>query len=281
MIYYFAYTYFKSTSPNFMDEQTSHTEKAPIPQAPVAHVAKSNQLAIPLAIVFGFGLIAAAVFFSGGGMGNNAQNADPSKAIADVNGEVKEKGPVRPVDAKDHIRGNPNAPIVIVEYSDFECPFCKNFHETMNKVMAKYGSDGKVAWVYRQFPIEQLHPSAPRIALASECVAELAGNDAFWKFSDQVFAERGVNEPTNMSRLTEFATVAGADATSFNKCLEEGRTKALVSEDMTDGINAGAKGTPYSVVTVGGQQGIINGAQPYEYVSSVLDTLIEQIEGKQ
>jgi protein-disulfide isomerase len=260
-----------------MDEQTQHTETNRVPQA---QVAKSNQLAIPLAIVFGFGLIAAAVFFSGGGMGKSAQNVDPSKAIADVEGGVVEKGPVRPVDAKDHIRGNPNAPIVIVEYSDYECPFCKNFHETMTKVMDKYGSDGKVAWVYRQFPIEQLHPSAPRIAQASECVAELVGNDAFWKFSDQVFAERGVNEPTNMSRLTEFATTAGVEATAFNACLEDGRTKSLVAEDMTDGINAGAKGTPYSVVTVGGQQGIINGAQPYEYVDSVLTTLVAQIEGK-
>jgi protein-disulfide isomerase len=262
-----------------MDEQTSHTETTHTPVA-VAAAAKSNQPAIPLAIVFGFGLIAAAVFFSGDGMGKTAQNVDPSKVIADANGGVIEKGPVRPVDANDHIRGNPNAPIVIVEYSDYECPFCKNFHETMNKVMDKYGSDGKVAWVYRQFPIEQLHPSAPRIAVASECVAELGGNDAFWKFSDQVFSERGVNEPTNMSRLNEFATTAGVDATKFNACLEDGRTKSLVAEDMTDGMNAGAKGTPYSVVTVGGQQGIINGAQPYEYVDSVLTTLVGQLSGK-
>jgi protein-disulfide isomerase len=265
-----------------MDEQTSHSDTTHTPVAAVSpsNTATSNQLAIPIAIVLGFGLIAAAVFFSGGGMNKNAQNVDPSKVIADANGGVIEKGPVRPVDAKDHIRGNPNAPIVIVEYSDFECPFCKNFHETMNKIMDKYGSDGKVAWVYRQFPIEQLHPSAPRIAEASECVAELAGNDAFWKFSDQVFGERGVNEPTNMSRLTEFATTAGVDATAFNACLEDGRTKKLVTEDMTDGINAGAKGTPYSVVTVGGQEGVINGAQPYEYVDSVLTTLVGQLEGK-
>lgn len=264
-----------------MDEQTPHIEVAPVPAAieTPQSPSKSSQLAIPLAIVFGFGLIATAVFFSGGTMGKTAQNVDPSKVIADASG-TKEKGPVRPVDAKDHIRGNPNAPIVIVEYSDYECPFCKNFHETMNKVMAKYGSDGKVAWVYRNYPIEQLHPSAPRIALAAECVAELAGNDAFWKFSDQIFAERGVNEPTNMSRLTEFATNAGADATKFNACLEDGHTKKFVAEDMVDGMNAGAKGTPYSVVTVGGQQGIINGAQPYEYVSSVLDTLVGQLEGK-
>lgn len=264
-----------------MDEQTPHVDVVETPEGALQspQTAKNSQLAIPLAIVFGFGLIAAAVFFSGGTMGKTAQNVDPSKVIADAGG-VKEKGPVRPVDAKDHIRGNPNAPIVIVEYSDYECPFCKNFHETMNKVMTKYGADGKVAWVYRNYPIEQLHPSAPRIAQAAECVGEQAGNDAFWKFTDQIFAERGVNEPTNMSRLTEFATNAGADAKAFNACLEDGHTKKLVAEDMVDGMNAGAKGTPYSVVTVGGQQGIINGAQPYEYVSSILDTLIGQIDGK-
>lgn len=239
---------------------------------------KQNTLAVPIAIVVGFALVAGAIFFSG--QTTPAQNEIKIPSAGTEENEATLKGPVRPVDANDHIRGNPNAPIVIVEYSDFDCPFCKNFHETMNQVMEEYGTTGKVAWVYRHFPLEQSHPSAPKIALASECVAKLGGNDAFWKFTDNVFGERGTNEPTNITRLTEFAITAGVSGSAFDTCVENEENKAQVDEDFADGINAGAKGTPYSLVLVGGQQGVINGAQPYQYVKSILDTLIGQLENK-
>lgn len=246
--------------------------------ASTPNVDRSNSFAIPIAIILGFALIAAAIFFSGN------SNTTPKNIADTVTGAQKEDAaviaaPVRPVDENDHIRGNPNAPIMIVEYSDYECPFCKKFHETMNKIMDNYGPDGKVAWVYRHFPLEQLHPNAPYIALASECVASLGGNDAFWKFSDLIFGERGINELTNITRLNEYATSAGVSSTAFSSCLEDEQKKAAVDEDFADGINAGAKGTPYTLVLVGGQQGLINGAQPYEYVSNILDTLIGQIDG--
>jgi protein-disulfide isomerase len=262
-----------------MDEQVSHTdaEKPEIAtQAPAvkASAGALQALSVPIAIVIGFGLIAAAIFFSGG----NSPLPIPGLTNQTPE-EIPTTGEIKPVDDKDHIRGNPNAPIVMIEYSDFDCPFCKNFHETMNKVMSNYGTEGKVAWVYRHFPLEQLHPSAPLIAQASECVAKLGEDEAFWKFADLVFGERGTNEPTNTSRLSEFAATAGVSATAYEACMAEGSTKTLVEEDMRDALNAGGKGTPYTLVLVGGQQGVISGAQPYETVSKILDTLIAQIEG--
>ncbi len=241
---------------------------------------RNNALAVPIAIVLGFGLIAVAIFFSGSMTKAKPVQVDPAKVIDDAAQQIGKTGPVRPIDAQDHIKGNPNAPIVIVEYSDFDCPYCKNFHETMNKIIGNYGSDGKVAWVYRHFPLEQRHPNAPKVAQASECVAELGGNEAFWKFTDMAFAERGINDPTDITRLNEFAVTAGVSATAFDSCMEDGRTKKAVEEDFADGINAGAKGTPYSLVLVAGQQGVINGAQSYEYVDKVLKTLIDQVDGK-
>lgn len=253
------------------DENNTKPETAPAAPAAV----QKPSLAIPLAIIVGFALIAAAIFFSGSGGAKQALNI--GGAINDAaSPEEPTTGPIRPVDENDHIRGNPNAPIMIVEYSDFDCPFCKNFHETMQLVMDNYGTSGEVAWVYRHFPLEQLHPSAPRIALASECVAKLGGNDAFWHFADQVFGERGTNEPTNVSRLTEFATTAGVDGTAFDTCVANEETKAAVEEDFNDALNAGARGTPHSIISVGGQQGLINGAQPYEVVSQIIDNLLEQ-----
>jgi len=240
---------------------------------PVPVQTQSNPFIIPAAIVTGFGLIAAALFFSGGG------TAAPTDVVGNLNERQIQEGPVRPVDEDDHIRGNPNAPIVIVEYSDYDCPFCKSFHETMNTVMDEYGATGQVAWVYRHFPIEQLHPNAPGIALAAECVADLGGNDAFWTFSDLVFGEREINAQTNVTKLSEYAERSGVDQTAFDTCVAEERFTAKVREDLTDAANAGAQGTPYSLILVGGQQGVINGAQPYQSVKQIIETLLTQIEG--
>ncbi len=254
-----------------MDEENTF---APVtPEQP-----KNNSLIIPLAILVGFGMIAAAIFFKG-----DAGSIVKVGNLTETESETQETetGPIRPIDENDHVRGNPNAPILIVEYSDFDCPFCKNFHETMNLVMDNYGSTGQVAWVYRHFPIQQLHPNAPYVAAASECVAKLAGNDAFWTFSDLAFGERTTNEPTNTARLTEFAVTAGADATAFEACLENGDTVADVEADYEDAIKSGGRGTPHSVITVAGQQGVINGAQPYSNVSQIIDNLLTQIAGEE
>jgi len=88
-----------------------------------------------------------------------------------------------PVNESDHVKGNRDAKVVIVEYSDFDCPFCTRFHATMNALVAKYPAT-EVAWVYRHFPLAQLHPDAETVAVAAECVAKLEGNEGFWKFAD-------------------------------------------------------------------------------------------------
>jgi protein-disulfide isomerase len=98
---------------------------------------------------------------------------------------------VAPIDAsKDHIRGNENAQVAVIEYSDFQCPYCARVHPTIKQVLDTYGD--KVMWVYRQFPLPAtLHPLARNAAEVSECVAELGGNDAFWQYADLVF-EKGL-----------------------------------------------------------------------------------------
>lgn len=255
------------------DQNTSSTtQTAAIRQ----HSFKSN-LGIPIAIVIAAGLIAAAIFFSGSKGGSLTGNT-PS-ATDTGNNQVTPERTVEPVTEADHIRGNPNAPILIVEYSDYDCPFCKNFHTTMNQVMEKYGTEGKVAWVYRQFPLQQLHPNAPKLAAASECVAELGGNDAFWSFTDQVFDGRGINEQTDLTKLPGFAEKAGVDKAAFQSCLQSGKYDEHVQEDFKKAVAAGAQGTPYSVVMVGNQQGVINGAQQYPVVEQIIESLLTQIEG--
>lgn len=229
-----------------------------------------QSLAIPVAIVIGFGLIAGAIFFSGNSKIVDEKTTGETDKLVDQTNEAP-KGTINPVTDADHIKGNPNAPIMIVEYSDFDCPFCKSFHETMTKIMNEYGVDGKVAWAYRHLPLEQLHPSAPVIAEASECVAKLGGDEAFWKFADLVFGERGINEPTNMIMLPEYVESAGVSVADYTACLDSKEMRPNVEEDFNNARDIGARGTPYSVVLVGNQQMVINGAQPYAVVKQLID----------
>lgn len=103
-----------------------------------------------------------------------------------LNGTAKSKNiALDPVTASDHIRGDINADVIIVEYSDLECPFCARFHPIIKDILEQYGT--KVAWVYRHFPLDGIHANARAKAEASECVASLGGNDAFWKYVDATF----------------------------------------------------------------------------------------------
>ncbi len=246
----------------------SETQQNPTPTA-----TRTSSLGIPVAIVIAAALIAGAIIFSGMQKNTPAPTANTNTPTAQVTPEAD----VPPITKDDHIKGNPNAAIVIVEYSDYDCPYCKNFHDTMNKIMADYGATGKVAWVYRHFPIPQLHPNAQKIAEASECVAELGGNDAFWKFSDSVFGERSTNAPTDMTKLPEFAVNAGVDKDAFNACFSEGKHKATVEESIASAKTLGVRGTPHSFLIAGDQQGVINGAQQYATVKQMIDALITQM----
>lgn len=88
----------------------------------------------------------------------------------------------------DHVRGNRDAKVTLVEYSDFDCPFCTRFHDTTKQILDAY--DGEVRLVFRDFPLAQLHPNAPKIAEASECIAAQNGEEAFWSFVDAYFAAK-------------------------------------------------------------------------------------------
>ena len=217
---------------------------------------------VPIAIVVAGVLIAGAFIWANKGPSTEG-NGEPKKVV------------VTPVTSSDHILGNPDAPIVIVEYSDLECPFCKQLHTTMKTIMDEYGPTGKVAWVYRHYPIPQLHPNAPEIAEASECIAELGGNDAFWKFLDAIFVAAPLNERLDMTKLPALATEVGVDVDAFNACRSSDRHVAKVNKSVEDALAAGATGTPYSVmVTQDGETIPVQGAQPLAALRTVIDTIL-------
>lgn len=106
-------------------------------------------------------------------------------AIDSINAQGSNNLGIRKPSADEHIVGSPTAPIVLVEYSDFQCPYCKMIHPDLKRIVSESG--GQISWVYRNFPLYQIHPQAENAANAAECIAAQLGNDAFWKFGDAIF----------------------------------------------------------------------------------------------
>lgn len=187
---------------------------------------------------------------------------------------------VRPVAVADHVLGSPDAPVKIIEFSDLECPFCKRFQATLHQVMDEYGRSGKVAWVFRHFPIDSLHPKARKEAQAAECANELGGQKAFWAYIDGVFAVTPSNNGLDLSLLPGIAEKAGLDRRKFESCLQGdargGKFAALIEADIRDGEESGGTGTPYSiVVSRSGKTFPISGAQPYAAVKAIIDVALK------
>lgn len=223
-----------------------------------------NKFLVPAAIVVAGALIAGAVYFGGSSptiAGNNNNQPSPT-------------GKVVPVSDEDHIRGSRTAEVVIVEYSDTECPFCKVFHNTMKQVLSDY--QGQVAWVYRHLPIPQLHIKAQKEAEATECVAELGGNQAFWTYLDKIFETTNSNDSLDLAQLPILAKAVGIDEAAFNTCLSSGKYTQAVKDSAKEGFEAGARGTPFSLILVDGEvAGTINGAEPIASIKEKLDTILK------
>lgn len=168
--------------------------------------------------------------------------AAPTAAAPSVPEETV--GDVPPVTDEDHIRGElKNYEVTLVEYSDFECPFCKRFHPTAEALVAAFPD--KVNWVYRHFPLDFHNPAAQREAEASECVAELAGNEAFWRYANAIYAATPSNgEGVDEAGLERLAKDEGIDPGRFSECLASGRHVKRVDEDFREGQAVGVTGTP-------------------------------------
>jgi len=190
------------------------------------------------------------------------------KQVADA----KSKNVV-PLKETDHIRGNKNAEIVLIEYSDFECPFCKRFHPTAKELLKK---NPDIAWVYRHFPLGFHDPLATKEAQATECAADQGDSEKFWEMADMIYEKttsngRGIKE----GQLTEFATTIGLDATMFDACLSTEKYLAHVKQDIAEGSRAGVTGTPGNILlnTKTGETRLIPGAVPL----SVLEQAISEL----
>lgn len=240
------------------------------PQTPRKRKPRGNPYLIPGAIVLAGVMVAGAFFMTR----TDVAPAPPTAPEATQPKEVN----IRPVSANDWVRGDPNAKLVIVEYSDYECPFCGAYHKTMKEMMETYGRDGSVAWVFRHFPIQELHKQAWPIAIAAECVGELGGNEAFWQFTDRVFENTPGSDGLDMSLLMQFATEVGVNREAFDACRESQRTRPRVQEDFDEAVDgAGGTGTPHNILIAGGQMAALPGALRSDQLTIIIDSILEQL----
>ena len=228
-----------------------------------------SQYVLPITIVVAGAMVAGAVFLVGKNNTGNTPNSDKPQ-----------KTSVRPYDpAIDHILGNPKAPVKVVEYADLECPFCKTFGTTMHQIMDFYGQSGKVAWVYRPFPLAQIHSKAPKEAEAAECAADQGGDASFFKYIDQVYLTTPGENNLELAELPIIAGKLGLNVDTFNQCLNSGKYAKRVQDSYNEAIAAGGNGTPFTLVMVGTDAVTLNGAQPYDSMRAAIDVVLGQVPG--
>ena len=232
--------------------------------------AQTTALTIPIAIIIAGALIAGAIYLgTSKDASPTAVNNQQPQQVAQQTGDLEA---MKAISSDDHIRGNPDAPIKIVEYSDTECPFCKRFHATMKEVMDEYGKDGKVAWIYRHFPLDQLHSKARKEAVALECANEQGGNDKFWSYADRLYEITPANNGLDPAELPKIAQYVGLDTAKFNTCLGSTKYDKYIEDEVQNAQATGGNGTPWSIVVgKNGKKYPLSGAQPLSAVKQLID----------
>ncbi|OGG62427.1 hypothetical protein A3C87_02360 [Candidatus Kaiserbacteria bacterium RIFCSPHIGHO2_02_FULL_49_34] len=253
-------------------EHTTHEHRPE--EADIAGVAteapepKRASIAMPIAIVIAGIAIAASILSSNGTFKNILGTGDnlPQFAATELS--------IAPFDpATDHIIGNPDAPVILIEYSDFNCPYCQVFHNSMKQLMAEHGSTGSVAWVYRSLPI--ITQDSPIIAYAAECVAEVAGNDAFWKYADVLF-DHAQGTKIDTATLGTKAFALGVNKEAYEACVAGNTHQARMQALMDNVVGLGVTGTPATFAIVKGKTyPIEGGALPYAQLTQALAKIIE------
>ncbi|NCS99252.1 thioredoxin domain-containing protein [Candidatus Parcubacteria bacterium] len=236
---------------------------------------KKGNVAIAASIVVAGLIIAGAVMFTNKSSAPTTTNPTGSNNGQTDEGNVEN---LNPVDENDWVRGNPDAEITIVEYSDTECPYCNGaapnndgIHNTLKQVMDEYGD--QVNWVYRHFAIKG--QKATTAAHSLECAGEIGGNDIFWEYLDKVYKDAGDNNGTDTSKLSTYAQEIGINVDEFNSCMEESRHIDKIQEDIDNAVATGGRGTPHSIIVAGDEKIVIPGAQPFQQWKSVIDSLLE------
>jgi protein-disulfide isomerase len=179
----------------------------------------------------------------------------------------QQNAPTEPVDIKvgnAPLKGDKNAPVTIIEFSDFECPFCGRFHEqTMPQIVSDYIDKGKVQFAYKHFPLS-FHKNSRNASLAAECAKEQGGDKVFFKYHDILYTNQTA---LTVDNLKKWAADMGLDTTKFNSCLDTQKYAKQIDADFSEGQSYGVSGTP--AFFINGR--LVSGAQPFTAFKTIID----------
>lgn len=218
----------------------------------------------PVAIIISAIIIAGGLmgygFITSGGNQSAPKTAFLGKAIGDT----------------DYVEGKTNAKVVIVEYSDPECPYCGQVSSTIKKIRTDYS--GKVAFVYRHFPLTQIHKNAFDTSRAIACAGKIGGKDKYYAYIDTLYGYIASKQSVELKPTSkeDFAKTVGLDMPAFTACMKENQTAQEITDSIQDGVTAGVQGTPSTFVLVKTRKGydvvsMVDGARPAEYFKTVID----------
>ncbi len=181
----------------------------------------------------------------------------------------------------DAVLGDANAPVTIIEFSDYECPFCKrHFEETHSQLVEKYIKTGKAKLVFRDFPLGFHDPLATQEAIAANCAKEQSGDSGYYAFHDAIF-ERTTSGGNGLdaAKIEAIAVDLGLNISAFTSCLSDPKMAEEVQKDLADGSAAGASGTPSFIIGKSTKDGVIEGdlvvgAQPFATFETLIDSLL-------
>lgn len=237
---------------------------------------KGSKLSFPVTIILIGVIVALGVIVVRGNLHLPAKKSDTAPIRAT-------NVTLTPIESNDHVLGNPNAPVTIIEYSDLGCPFCALFHETMQEVMRVYGEKGQVNWVYRHFANTDAHPLAREAAILGECVKQIHGEVAFWDYVDTVFdiqRDGGPNAILTDDTIDAALEPYGMTADSKALCLTYNNLASKVDSDHADGMKLAEKdpenfGTPYTIlISPNGTTVELTEAISYSILSEYIDVLL-------
>jgi len=273
----------------FKEEKDEVENISDIQETPVNNI--ENKKSVPTGMIVALiAVVAIAAFFAGSYFSNLNSDVVTQSELNDAISKLESKignvqqapsqpsQPLKISSDNDPIRGDPNAPITIIEFSDFQCPFCARFHvQTLPLLLEEYIDTGKVNLVYRDFPIQSIHPNAMPAAVAAECANE-QGN--YWEYHDMLFEKQSgwsrLDSNSAISTFSQYATDIGLEQQQFDSCLGSGKYLEEVQGDLSDGRDYDITGTPGFFI---GNEEIgfvkINGAQPFDSFQKIIDEQLD------
>jgi len=221
-----------------------------------------DKFKIPLSI------LVAGLAIAGGLVISKLQNPKP---VSEVTPESLSTVPL--LSAGDHYLGNPKASVVIVEYSDYDCPFCASYFSNMKKILEELGKGGRLVWIHRHMPLYQIHETAREKAQITECVADVGGEEKFWEVSELLYKN---TLSKTVASPDEIALEAKLPSDKFTECIESEKYLSKVLAEYDEAYLAGARGTPFTVIIKGDERVKLEESLAYFELRSLVESFLNE-----